>query len=85
MASAIDELIFNNSSFMDNISYSKTSKQILYECDKVYEKLKSQLNEEQIKLLDELVNLRIGLEAEESDCMLLFGFKTAVKLMAECL
>ena len=85
MKSAIEELIFKNGHFMDSIQYNEKSKQILDEHDKVYEKLKSTLNEEQINLLDSLIDLRTAFEVEDNDCALLHGFKTAIRLMTECL
>ncbi len=85
MKSAIEELILLNSNFMDNIQYNEKSREIIDDFNKLYEKLKATLNEEQIKLLDNLINLRIDFEAEDCDCNLIHGFKTAVRLMTECL
>lgn len=85
MKSAIDELIFENSTYMENISISEEYRKLLKESDELYKKLKKSLNEEQLKLLDEFLDKQIDMQAESSDNHLLKGFRTGVKLIIECL
>ncbi|MDE6441385.1 MAG: hypothetical protein K2L12_01360 [Clostridia bacterium] len=83
--SAIKELIFENSTFMENIPSNNKYHQLLDKSIELYTKLKESLNEEQLKLLDELVNSQAGMQAESDDCHLLKGFKTGLRLIIECL
>ena len=85
MKSVIEELIFKNSNFMDNIQYKETYWQLTEYSNTIYEKLKAGLNKEQIELLDKLMDNHTDLAAQESECHLLYGFKAGLKLMAECL
>lgn len=84
MKNIIDELILQNSLFMESIKYGDTYQNILYESNKTYEKLLKTLNKEQAKLLEELINSHTSLEAEGNDCNFIAGFKAAVKLIIEC-
>ncbi len=85
MKSAIEELIFQNSLFMENIPYGETYKHLLAERDENYEKLIKTLNKEQIELLENLINSQISLEAEAGDRNLSEGFKLGIRLLIECL
>ncbi len=85
MKSAIEQLILDNSLYMERIATSENYSNLLGECDKIYEKLKATLNPEQIELLDKLIFNHMGLEAEASECYLIHGFKTGLKLTIECL
>lgn len=85
MNSAIEDLILQNSSFMDNIPYNEKYWQLLEEGGKLYNRLKETLNDEQIELLNEFINNNLNSEAEVAECNLLHGFKTAMRLMKECL
>ncbi len=84
MKSMIYEMIFQNSIFMEGIKNGKEYDAIMQERDKIYEKLVKTLDNEQCKLLEELVNSHIHLEAESSDYNFVIGFKSAVKLIIEC-
>lgn len=85
MKSATDELIFENSTFIESIPTNEEYRKLLIESDELYKKLEESLNAEQLKLLDELLDKQIGMQAESSDNYLLKGFKTGVKLIIECL
>ena len=85
MKNAIEELILQNSQFIDNIQYNKEYWQLIEYGNKICEKLKATLNKEQIELLDKLLDNHADLSAEASECHLLQGFKAGIKLMAECL
>ena len=85
MKSAIEQLILDNSLYMESIATNDKYNELLGECDKIYEKLKATLNSEQMDLLDKLIFNHMGLEAEASECYLIHGFKTGLKIMNECL
>ncbi len=85
MKSAFEELILQNSLYMESIKYGETYNQALRERDKNYKNLVKTLTKEQAELLENLVNSHIRLEAEASDCNLFEGFKAAIRLMMECL
>ena len=85
MKSAVEQLILDNSLYMESIATNDKYNELLGECDKIYEKLKATLNSEQMELLDKLIFNHMGLEAEASECYLIHGFKTGLKLMNECL
>ncbi len=61
MKSMIDEMIFQNSIFMDSIKNGKEYEAIMQERDKIYEKLVKTLDNAQCELLEELVNSHIHL------------------------
>ncbi|MDE7439291.1 MAG: hypothetical protein K2N23_02125 [Clostridia bacterium] len=85
MKSIIEELISQNSQFMDNIKYNEEYWQLTKYGNNIYEKLKATLNKKQIELLDKLLDNHADLSAEASECHLLQGFKAGIKLMVECL
>ena len=85
MKSAIERLVLDNSSFMEDIPTSESYNNLLGECDKIYKELKASLTPEQVELLDKLIFNHMGLEAEATERYLIQGFKAAVKLMVECL
>lgn len=85
MKSVIEQLILDNSLYMESITTNERYSNLLGECDKIYENLKATLNSEQVELLDKLIFNHMGLEAEASECYLIHGFKTGLKLMFECL
>ncbi len=85
MKSAIEQLISDNSDFMENIPESEKYDSLLEESDKIYEELKAMLNPEQIKLLDKFISCNLNIEIESSERHLIHGFKTGLKLIIECL
>ena len=85
MKSAIDKLILENCEFMEDIHITERYSNLLGETDKIYNKLKETLTDEQAELLDKLVFNHMGMEADATEYYLIHGFKTAVKLMVECL
>ena len=85
MESAIEQLILDNCTIMEHITINERYSNLLDESDKIYEKLKETLSPEQAELLDKLILNHMSMEAEASERYLIHGFKTAVKLMVECL
>ena len=85
MKSAIEQLILENGTYMEDIRTTETYDKLLGECDNIYKQLKATLNPEQIELLDELVYKNMGLEADATDRFFVHGFKTGIKLIVECM
>ena len=83
--STFEEIILENSLFMENITTNERYKELLDENDKIYKKLTSMLTAEQIEILDKLIFNHLGMEAEATECYLEHGFKAGLKLLAECL
>ena len=84
MKNMIEELILQNSLFMERINYGEKYDEIFHENNKNQEKFLKTLNEEQAKMFNEIINGQIRLEAEGNDCNFIAGFKAAIKLMIEC-
>lgn len=85
MKSVIEKLILENCEFMEDIPTSESYNNLLDENDKIYLKLKEMLTPEQLELLDKLVYNHESMELNATEDYLAHGFKTAVKMMVECL
>ena len=83
MKSAIEELILDNCTFIENIKPTKEYLKLVEQTNKIYLQLKEQLTEEQFELVDEIINNHIAMEAEAVDHHMVKGIKAGLRLCAE--
>lgn len=85
MKSAIEELILFNPEFPNNITHSQNYWKLAHENSEIFNKLKEKLGKEELDMVRKLIDNQLAMEAEAVDAYSVKGFKTGLKLFAECL
>lgn len=83
MKSVLEELYYAGGGLIEKVSVSEEYKDLNCEYEKLYEKLREGLNDEQKKMLGELYGLTGGLEAETGITHFKDGFKFCMRLIFE--
>lgn len=85
MKSIIEDIYYGKRGFVETIKASKEYWKVHEEFGKIYEKLESQLTDEQKKLLDELYSTSGGMESEHGISRFKEGVKIGLLIAIEAL
>lgn len=85
MKSVLEELYFADDGMCERVGNGKEYRNLNNKFCTVFDRLVEKLNKEQEKMLNELIELTSGLEAESALAYFKEGFKLCVQLMLESL